>query len=76
VNSALAVNFNTVYAARSGNKVRSAEKQTAITPLAINQFRLQGPNGSGRIGLSQDPMVSLQYAGELIAASSSGPAAA
>jgi D-alanyl-D-alanine carboxypeptidase/D-alanyl-D-alanine-endopeptidase (penicillin-binding protein 4) len=27
---------------RSGNKVRSAEKQTPITPLAINQFRLRG----------------------------------
>ncbi len=67
-NSALAVNFNTVYAVRSGNKVRSAEKQTPITPLAINQFRLRGPNGSGRISLSQDPLVSLQYAGELIAA--------
>src|SRR3954453_13341713 len=67
-NSALAVNFNTVYAVRNGSKVRSAEKQTPITPLAINQFRLRGPNGSGRISLSQDPMVSLQYAGELIAA--------
>jgi D-alanyl-D-alanine carboxypeptidase/D-alanyl-D-alanine-endopeptidase (penicillin-binding protein 4) len=68
LNSALAVNFNTVYAVRSGNKVRSAEKQTPITPLAITQFRLRGPNGRGRIGLSQDPAVSLQYAGELIAA--------
>jgi len=68
LNTALAVNFNTVYAVRSGNKVRSAEKQTPITPLAINQFRLRGPNGSGRISLSQDPLVSLQYAGELIAA--------
>src|SRR6476659_4830120 len=68
LNSALAVNFNTIYAARSGTKVRSAEKQTPITPLAINQFRLRGPNGSGRISLSQDPLVSLQYAGELIAA--------
>ena len=68
LNSALAVNFNTVYAVRSGNKVRSAEKQTPITPLAITQFRLRGPNGSGRISLSQDPLVSLQYAGELIAA--------
>ena len=68
LNSALAVNFNTVYAVRSGNKVRSAEKQTPITPLAINLFRLRGRNGSGRISLSQDPMVSLQYAGELIAA--------
>jgi len=67
-NSALAVNFNTVYAARSGGKVRSAEKQTPITPLAIAQFRTRGPNGSGRISLSQDPSVSLQYAGELIAA--------
>ena len=68
MNSALAVNFNTVYATRSGNKVRSAEKQTPITPLAITQFRTRGPNGSGRISLSQDPKVSLQYAGELIAA--------
>lgn len=67
-NSALAVNFNTIYAVRSGNKVRSAEKQTPITPLAIAQFRLRGPKGSGRINLSQDPMVSLRYAGELIAA--------
>jgi D-alanyl-D-alanine carboxypeptidase/D-alanyl-D-alanine-endopeptidase (penicillin-binding protein 4) len=68
LNSALAVNFNTVYAVRSGKKVRSAEKQTPITPLAITQFRLRGPNGRGRISLSQDPTVSLQYAGELIAA--------
>jgi D-alanyl-D-alanine carboxypeptidase/D-alanyl-D-alanine-endopeptidase (penicillin-binding protein 4) len=68
LNSALAVNFNTVYAVRSGNTVRSAEKQTPITPLAITQFRLRGPKGSGRISLSQDPTVSLQYAGELIAA--------
>ena len=36
--------------------------------LAIDQFRLRGPNGRGPINLSQDPMVSLQYAGELIAA--------
>src|SRR3954451_5750594 len=68
LNSALAVNFNTVYAVRSGNEVRSAEKQTPITPLAIAQFRLRGPKGIGRINLSQDPLVSLQYAGELIAA--------
>jgi serine-type D-Ala-D-Ala carboxypeptidase/endopeptidase (penicillin-binding protein 4) len=68
LNSALAVNFNTVAAVRSGNKVRSAEKQTPITPLAVTQFMALGPNGSGRISLSQDPTVSLQYAGELIAA--------
>lgn len=68
LNSALAVNFNTVHAIRSGNTVRSAEKQTPITPLAIAQFRARGPSGKGRISLSQDPAVSLQYAGELIAA--------
>ena len=68
LNSALAVNFNTIYAERRGNSVRSAEKQTPITPLAISQFRARGPKGRGRISLSQDPAVSLQYAGELIAA--------
>jgi D-alanyl-D-alanine carboxypeptidase/D-alanyl-D-alanine-endopeptidase (penicillin-binding protein 4) len=68
LNSALAVNFNTIYAERRGNSVRSAEKQTPITPLAISQFRARGPKGRGRINLRQDPAVSLQYAGELIAA--------
>lgn len=68
LNSALAVNFNTVNAVRKGNTVRSAEKQTPITPLAISEFKARGPNGRGRISLSQDPDVSLRYAGELIAA--------
>jgi D-alanyl-D-alanine carboxypeptidase/D-alanyl-D-alanine-endopeptidase (penicillin-binding protein 4) len=68
LNSALAVNFNTVFAVRNGDQVRSAEKQTPITPLAISEFRARGPDGSGRISLSQDPTVSLRYAGELIAA--------
>ena len=68
LNSALAVNFNTIYAVRDGNKVRSGEPQTPITPLAIAQFRQRAPNGSSRISLSQDLTVSLRYAGELIAA--------
>jgi D-alanyl-D-alanine carboxypeptidase/D-alanyl-D-alanine-endopeptidase (penicillin-binding protein 4) len=68
LNSALAVNFNTIAAVRSGAKVLSAEKQTPITPTAIAEFRARGPKGSGRISLNQDPAVSLQYAGELIAA--------
>ncbi len=68
LNSALAVNFNTIYAVRRGNKVRSAEQQTPITPLAIRQFRARGPKGRDRISLVQEPAVSLQYAGELIAA--------
>ncbi|MGH6801920.1 MAG: D-alanyl-D-alanine carboxypeptidase/D-alanyl-D-alanine-endopeptidase [Methyloceanibacter sp.] len=68
LNSALAVNFNTISAVRKGKTVRSAEKQTPITPLAISQFRKRGPNGRSRISLTQDPAVSLKYAGELIAA--------
>jgi D-alanyl-D-alanine carboxypeptidase/D-alanyl-D-alanine-endopeptidase (penicillin-binding protein 4) len=68
LNSSLAVNFNTVNAVRKGNAVSSAEKQTPITPLAISQFLERGPKGRGRISLSQDPAVSLHYAGELIAA--------
>jgi len=68
LNSALAVNFNTIYAVRRGNTVRSAEKQTPITPLAIAQFQARGANGTGRISLNRDQTVSLQYAGELIAA--------
>jgi D-alanyl-D-alanine carboxypeptidase/D-alanyl-D-alanine-endopeptidase (penicillin-binding protein 4) len=68
LNSALAVNFNTISAVRKGNSVRSAEQQTPITPIAISQFRARGPNGRGRISLAQDPAVGLQYAGELIAA--------
>jgi D-alanyl-D-alanine carboxypeptidase/D-alanyl-D-alanine-endopeptidase (penicillin-binding protein 4) len=69
LNSALAVNFNTISAVRNGKTVRSAEKQTPITPLAISQFRARGPNGRGRISLTQEgPTVSLLYAGELLAA--------
>jgi serine-type D-Ala-D-Ala carboxypeptidase/endopeptidase (penicillin-binding protein 4) len=68
LNSALAVNFNTIHAVRKGKTVQSAEKQTPITPLAISQFRARGPQGRGRISLTQDPAVGLQYAGELIAA--------
>lgn len=68
LNSALAVNFNTIAAARKGNSVVSAEPQTPITPLAISQFKARGPQGRGRISLAQDPKLSLLYAGELIAA--------
>lgn len=68
LNSALAVNFNTIHAVRKGKAVLSAEEQTPITPLAVSQFLARGPNGRGRISLSQEPSVGLQYAGELIAA--------
>jgi serine-type D-Ala-D-Ala carboxypeptidase/endopeptidase (penicillin-binding protein 4) len=69
LNSALAVNFNTINAVRNGKTVRSAEEQTPITPLAISQFRARAPNGRSRISLAQeDPGVSVRYAGELLAA--------
>jgi D-alanyl-D-alanine carboxypeptidase/D-alanyl-D-alanine-endopeptidase (penicillin-binding protein 4) len=54
LNSALAVNFNTIYAVRRGNSIRSAEKQTPITPLTISEFRARGPKGRGRISLRQE----------------------
>jgi D-alanyl-D-alanine carboxypeptidase/D-alanyl-D-alanine-endopeptidase (penicillin-binding protein 4) len=68
LNSALAVNFNTIHAVRKGKTIQSAEKQTPITPLAISLFRARGSHARGRISLTQDPKVGLQYAGELIAA--------
>ena len=68
LNSALAVNFNTIHAVRKGKTVRSAEEQTPITPLAISQFLARGAQGRGRISLTQNPTVGLHYAGELIAA--------
>lgn len=68
LNVALAANFNTIHAVRKGNSVRSAEKQTPITPLAIEQFKRRGPKGRGRISLSQeDPSLGARYAGELLA---------
>jgi D-alanyl-D-alanine carboxypeptidase/D-alanyl-D-alanine-endopeptidase (penicillin-binding protein 4) len=68
LNSALAVNFNTIHAVRKGKTVRSAEEQTPITPLAISQLLAQGAQGRSRISLTQHPTMGLQYAGELIAA--------
>ena len=69
LNSALAVNFNTINAVRDGKTVRSAEEQTPITPLAISQFLARAPNGRSRISLAQEnPEISVRYAGELLAA--------
>ena len=68
LNSAFSVNFNTIAAVRKGDAILPADAQTPITPLAISLFRARGPNGRGRINLSQDPAMSLRYAGELLAA--------
>src|SRR5246127_4130349 len=53
LNSALAVNFNTIGAVRKGEKIPPAEPQTPLTPLAIAQYKARGPKGNGRISLSQ-----------------------
>ncbi|MCI5078427.1 D-alanyl-D-alanine carboxypeptidase [Oricola sp.] len=69
LNSALAVNFNTINAIRNGKSVKTAEEQTPITPLAISQFLARAPNGKSRISLAQqDPSVCVRYAGELLTA--------
>ncbi|HXF88851.1 MAG TPA: D-alanyl-D-alanine carboxypeptidase [Xanthobacteraceae bacterium] len=68
LNSAFSVNFNTIAAVRKGDAIVAAEMQTPITPLAISEFRARGPKGRGRIGFNKDSAVSLQYAGELLAA--------
>ena len=68
-NSALAVNFNTVSAVRSGGQGAFWREPDPASPRSRSaQFRARAHNGSGRISLSQDPAVSLHYAGELIAA--------
>jgi D-alanyl-D-alanine carboxypeptidase/D-alanyl-D-alanine-endopeptidase (penicillin-binding protein 4) len=53
---------------RKGKTVRSAERQTPITPLAVSQFLARAPQGRSRISLTRNPDVGLRYAGELIAA--------
>ncbi len=69
LNAALAANFNTIHAVRKGRKVRSAEKQTPITPIAIAQFRARARSGRSRISLAQaKPEIGVRYAGELLAA--------
>ena len=69
LNSALGVNFNTIYAERIGNKVRLRGGADSDHPDRDRAFPRQGPpDGEGRISLGQDPAVGLRYAGELIAA--------
>ncbi len=68
LNGAFSVNFNTIAAVRKGDVVLPAEAQTPITPLAISLFRARGPNGRGRVNLSQDSAISLRSVGELLAA--------
>ena len=68
LNSAVAVNFNTVHVRRSGGKITSAEPQTPLTPLARRVALERGVKGKERINLSSRPEDVRRYAGELIAA--------
>ena len=65
LNSALAVNFNTIHAVRKGKmaplRSRPRLRHSLSAPVPGSQRR-------GRISLTQDPTGGLQYAGELIAA--------
>ena len=68
LNTALAVNFNTINVRISGDEVVSAEEQTPLTPLAEHVARESGRSGKVRLNLTDDPERSLHYAGELIKA--------
>ncbi|MEM7412794.1 MAG: D-alanyl-D-alanine carboxypeptidase [Myxococcota bacterium] len=68
LNSAVAVNFNTVHVQRSKGKITSAEPQTPLTPLARRVARQRGVKGKERINLSSRPEDVRRYAAELIAA--------
>lgn len=68
LNTALAVNFNTINVRINGSEVVSAEEQTPLVPLAEHVARESGRSGKVRLNLTDDPQRSLYYAGELIRA--------
>ena len=68
LNSALAVNFNTIYVVISGTTITTAEEQTPVVPLARKVALESGRSGKVRINLTDSPERSLQYAGEIIRA--------
>ncbi len=68
LNSATAVNFNTIHVDVSGGTVTSAEEQTPLTPLAEAVARRKGVRGKQRINLSSSAEDVRRYAAELIAA--------
>ncbi len=68
LNSATAVNFNTIHVVVKGGVVSSAEEQTPLTPLATEVAKRQGVQGTNRINIGKSPQDSRRYAAELIAA--------
>ena len=68
LNSATAVNFNTINVRVDGDTVTSAEEQTPLTPLAREVAKRRGVKGKLRVNLSNDPTEVRRYAAELFAA--------
>ncbi len=68
LNSALAVNFNTIFVVITGSNITTAEEQTPVVPLARQVAVESGRSGKVRINLTDSPERSLQYAGEMIRA--------
>jgi D-alanyl-D-alanine carboxypeptidase/D-alanyl-D-alanine-endopeptidase (penicillin-binding protein 4) len=68
LNSATAVNFNTIHVSVTNGVVTSAEEQTPLTPLAELVAKRKGVRGKQRINLSQSPDDVRRYAAELVAA--------
>jgi serine-type D-Ala-D-Ala carboxypeptidase/endopeptidase (penicillin-binding protein 4) len=63
---ALVVNFNTINVQRLGNgEIKSAEKETPLTPLAASKGKTIKTGTTERISLTQNYQESLQYVGEL-----------
>lgn len=67
VPSALAANFNTLYVAKIGGKVISAEPQTPLTPTS-EALSAAVPVGKTRINTGRDAEVGQRYFAELLAA--------
>ncbi len=66
-NGALAANFNTIHVrVEAGGRVRSAEDQTPLTPLA-RQLASKLAAGRHRMNISKQTGVPARYAGELAA---------
>ncbi|MDP7114572.1 MAG: D-alanyl-D-alanine carboxypeptidase, partial [Myxococcota bacterium] len=68
LNSALAVNFNTLFVVISGGTVTSAEEQTPVVPISVEAAKESGHSGEIRINLASDPSRALLYAGQLVRA--------
>jgi len=68
LNSATAVNFNTINVVVEGEDVRSAEAQTPLTPLAKKVALRRGVQGKVRVNLSSSADDVRRYAAELMAA--------